>query len=83
MGNLRHLKNIGPAMEHWLSAVGIHTAEELLAVKDLETLWRRIYVLYPIAKNRMAYRALVGAVHGLSALDVPSTIADYHDPNYV
>jgi hypothetical protein len=65
--NLQSLLNIGPAMEGWLTQVGIHTRRQL-EEEGAVGAYLKIRALHPNAANLMALYALYGALHHINCL---------------
>lgn len=71
---LTELKNIGPAMERRLHAIGIHSAEELRALGGKEA-YRRLKAAYPEVCAVFLY-TLHGAVEDIDLGMLPNGIKD-------
>lgn len=67
MDKLQSLPNIGPAMESWLTQVGIHTPAQL-EKEGAVGAYLKIRTLHSNAANLMALYALYGALHQVNCL---------------
>lgn len=72
---LKSLPNIGPAMEGWLTQVGIHTVRQL-EEEGAVGAYLKIRTLHPNAANLMALYALYGALHNINCLKLAPEIKE-------